>query len=108
LESIENNIGVLLIRESGGAADLLSNIIDKFNELNFDEKTLMLNKDEFYEQFKKEINRGKFNLDLIKKIVILHHDKLEEDINLINSVLFENESLETAVLKTIENSNSNY
>ncbi len=108
LESMENNICVLLIRESKGAADLLSNIIDKLNELKFEEKNSILNKnDEFYNQFENEIKRGNFNLETIKKIINLYHDQIEENnIILINSVLFENESLETALLKTLTNANS--
>ena len=105
---MENNICVLLIRESKGAAHLLSNIIDKLNELKFEEKNSILNKnDEFYNQFENEIKRGNFNLETIKKIINLYHDQIEENnIILINSVLFENESLETALLKTITNANS--
>ncbi len=105
---MENNICVLLIRESKGAADLLSNIIDKLNELKFEEKNSILNKnDEFYNQFENEIKRGNFNLETIKKIINLYHDQIEENnIILINSVLFENESLETALLKTLTNANS--
>jgi hypothetical protein len=105
---MENNICVLLIRESKGAADLLSNIIDKLNELKFEEKNSILNKnDEFYNQFENEIKRGNFNLETIKKIINLYHNEIEENNTiLINSVLFENESLETALLKTITNANS--
>jgi hypothetical protein len=108
LESMENNICVLLIRESKGAADLLSNIIDKLNELKFEEKKSILNKnDEFYNQFENEIKRGNFNLETIKKIINLYHNEIEENNTiLINSVLFENESLETALLKTLTNANS--
>ena len=108
LESMENNICVLLIRESKGAADLLSNIIDKLNELKFEEKNSILNKnDEFYNQFENEIKRGNFNLETIKKIINLYHNEIEENNTiLINSVLFENESLETALLKTLTNANS--
>ncbi len=102
-------MGVLLIRESRGAADLLSNIIFKFNQLKFNKKKLISTNDQFYEQFEGEINEGHFSLDLIKQIVNLYHDRVQEDnVILINSVLFENESLETAVLKTITNSNSKY
>ena len=105
---MENNICVLLIRESKGAADLLSNIIDKLNELKFEEKNSILNKnDEFYNQFENEIKRGNFNLETIKKIINLYHNEIEENNTiLINSVLFANESLETALLKTITNANS--
>jgi len=101
-------ICVLLIRESKGAADLLSNIIDKLNELKFEEKNSILNKNnEFYNQFENEIKRGNFSLETIKKIINLYHDQIEENnIILINSVLFENESLETALLKTLTNANS--
>ena len=107
LESMENNISVLLIRESKGAADLLSNIIDKLNELKFEEKNSILNNNEFYNQFENEIKRGNFNLETIKKIINLYHDQIEQNnIILINSVLFENESLETDLLKTITNANS--
>ena len=107
LESMENKISVLLIRESRGAADLLSNIIDKFNELKFEEKNSILNNNQFYDQFKGEIKRGNFNVETIKKIINLYHDTIEQNnIILINSVLFENESLETALLKTITNANS--
>jgi hypothetical protein len=107
LESMENNISVLLIRESKGAADLLSNIIDKLNELKFEEKNSILDNNEFYNQFENEIKRGNFNLETIKKIINLYHDQIEQNnIILINSVLFENESLETALLKTITNANS--
>jgi hypothetical protein len=107
LESMENKISVLLIRESKGAADLLSNIIDKLNELKFEEKNSILNNNEFYNQFENEIKRGNFNLETIKKIINLYHDQIEQNnIILINSVLFENESLETALLKTITNANS--
>ena len=107
LESMENKISVLLIRESRGAADLLSNIIDKFNELKFEEKNSILNNNQFYDQFKGEIKRGNFNVETIKKIINLYHDQIEQNnIILINSVLFENESLETALLKTITNANS--
>jgi hypothetical protein len=109
LESMRINMGVLLIRESRGAADLLSNIIFKFNQLKFNKKKLISTNDQFYEQFEGEINEGHFSLDLIKQIVNLYHDRVQEDnVILINSVLFENESLETAVLKTITNSNSKY
>jgi len=46
-------------------------------------------------------------LETIKKIINLYHDQIEENnIILINSVLFENESLETALLKTLTNANS--
>ena len=107
LESMENKISVLLIRESKGAADLLSNIIDKLNELKFEEKNSILDNNEFYNQFENEIKRGNFNLETIKKIINLYHDQIEQNnIILINSVLFENESLETALLKTITNANS--
>lgn len=107
LESMENKISVLLIRESKGAADLLSNIIDKLNELKFEQKNSILNNNEFYNQFENEIKRGNFNLETIKKIINLYHDQIEQNnIILINSVLFENESLETALLKTITNANS--
>ena len=107
LESMKNKISVLLIRESRGAADLLSNIIDKFNELKFEEKNSILNNNQFYDQFNGEIKRGNFNVETIKKIINLYHDTIEQNnIILINSVLFENESLETALLKTITNANS--
>lgn len=107
LESMENKISVLLIRESKGAADLLSNIIDKLNELKFEQKNSILDNNEFYNQFENEIKRGNFNLETIKKIINLYHDQIEQNnIILINSVLFENESLETALLKTITNANS--
>ena len=107
LESMKNKISVLLIRESRGAADLLSYIIDKLNELKFEEKNSFLNNNEFYNQFEGEIKRGNFNVETIKKIINLYHDTIEQNnIILINSVLFENESLETALLKTITNANS--
>ena len=68
---------------------------------------VFLDNNEFYNQFENEIKRGNFNLETIKKIINLYHDQIEQNnIILINSVLFENESLETALLKTITNANS--
>jgi hypothetical protein len=38
LDSLENNIPVLLIRETKGVADLLASLIDKYNEQPYEGK----------------------------------------------------------------------
>jgi len=113
LSSVESGIPVLLIRESRGAADLLANLIDKFKDLSFEEKNLLASKhdkdleEKFYKQFEKEIQKGSYDLDDIKRLIQLYYNSIEEN-NVISINAFEladDIDLEIAVLKTLSDGN---
>jgi len=113
LSSVESGIPVLLIRESRGAADLLANLIDKFKDLSFEEKNLLASKhdkdleEKFYKQFEKEIQKGSYDLDDIKRLIQLYYNSIEENnVILINAFeLADDIDLEIAVLKTLSDGN---
>ena len=113
LSSVESGIPVLLIRESKGAADLLANLIDKFKELLFEEKDLFASKqdkdleDKFYKPFEKEIQKGSYDLDQIKRLIQLYYNSIEENnVVLINAFELGDEiDLELAVLETLSDGN---
>ena len=113
LFSLQNKVPTILIRDSRGATDLLANIIDKYNELSLDDKSLLATEkeidfvDKFYKQFEKEITKEKYELDTIKNIVNLFHEQIEENNILLISILnFDECDLETAILKALSKGNS--
>jgi len=113
--SLNNNIPVLLIRETNGAADLVSNIIDEFNKLSFDEKLLVgLQQDEqaqekFLRKFTEEIEQEQIDSNDLKTIIHLYHKLRKEGKTiLINSLSFEsNQEFESTILETLSLANSN-
>jgi hypothetical protein len=116
LNSLENGIPVLLIRESKGVADLLAHLIDKYNELSFEEKDSLTTvgkenelEETFYKPFAKEILKCSYDLNDIKQIIQVYHNSIQEsNVVLMNAFeLGDENDLEIAILQTLSQGNSN-
>ena len=93
-------------------SDLLANIMKEYSLLSLDEKEELINKKEervenFFKKFNKELNKGKYELDIFIQIINIYQNTFDETgAILINTINFNSDDLVSAILRTLTKANS--